>query len=79
MGKGMFFWASGIGFSAMQIFLFLESRAAKIIFIGFVLLTIWIFSKTPKEMRIVYWIMMTVVFSILYYVFKPQNSPLVMF
>ena len=74
MKNFLFFWAAGIGFTSMQIFLYLENAWAKAGLIFFMIFAVWIFAKTPKEFQIIYWIVLTLLITFWYYGVKPSDS-----
>ncbi len=74
MQKLVFFWAAGIGFTGMQIFLYLQSLWARVGLILFMIFAVWIFSKTPREFQIVYWIILTLIVTGWYYLVKPADA-----
>lgn len=71
--KWSFMWVAGVGFTAMQVFLLLQSTWARV---GLGLLFLGCFAvlvKIPKEMQIPYWIVLTLIFTVWYYILKPIN------
>ncbi len=74
MQKWVFFWAAGIGFTSMQIFLYLQSLWARIGLGLFMGAAVWVFAKTPREFQIVYWIVLTLIVTAWYYWVKPANA-----
>lgn len=74
MQKWVFFWATGIGFTGMQIFLYLHSLWARIGLGLFMILAVWVFAKMPREFQIVYWIVLTLIVTAWYYWVKPADA-----
>lgn len=76
MQKWVFFWAAGIGFTGMQIFLYLHSLWARIGLGLFMIFAVWVFAKMPREFQIVYWIVLTLIVTAWYYWVKPADGRL---
>ncbi len=76
MQKWVFFWAAGIGFTSMQIFLYLHSLWARIGLGLFMVLAVGVFAKMPREFQIVYWIVLTLIVTAWYYWVKPADGRL---
>ena len=76
MQKWVFFWAAGIGFTGMQIFLYLHSLWARIGLGLFMVLAVGVFAKMPREFQIVYWIVLTLIVTAWYYWVKPADGRL---
>ena len=74
MQKLVFFWAAGIGFTGMQIFLYLHSLWARMGLVLFMILAVWVFAKMPREFQIVYWIVLTLIVTVWYYGVKPADA-----
>lgn len=75
--KGEGFWVAGTGFSAVQIFFYLEKWYSYAIYTAFCLLCLLVWQKFPKELKLIYWIVVTLIFTVLYYWLKPANEPFI--
>ena len=72
--KGEAFWIAGIGFSAIQVFFFLEKWWSYTLYILFCLFCWILWLKLPRELMIVYYIVITLIFTILYYALRPADA-----
>ncbi len=76
--KGEAFWIAGTGFSAIQIFFYLEKWWSWALYTAFCLICMIVWYHFPKELKLLYWIVVTLIFSGLYYALRPANQPLIL-
>ena len=72
--KGEAFWIAGIGFSAIQVFFFLEKWWSYTLYTLFCLFCWILWLKLPRELMIVYYIVITLIFTFLYYMLRPVDA-----
>ena len=72
--KGEFLWIAGIGFSAVQIFFYLEKWWSYLIYTCFCIFCWLVWLKFPRELMLLFYIIATLIYTILYYLLKPEGS-----
>ena len=72
--KGEAFWIAGIGFSAVQIFFYLEKWWSYLLYSVFCIFCWFLWLKMPRELLIVYYIVITLIYTMLYFWLRPEDS-----
>ena len=72
--KSLFLWIAGVGFTGTQVFFYLTQTWAKVVFLLISAFLLFVLSKLPKELHLLFWICLTVIMTILYYILKPEGS-----
>lgn len=68
------FWVAGNGYTMTQMFLHLEKWWSIFLLTVFAFLVIFIWLKCPKELKLIFWIVITLVITFLYYVCIPPEN-----
>ena len=77
--KGEAYWIAGIGFSAIQIFFYLEKWWSYTIYSLFCLFCWFLWLKLPREIMILYYIVITLIYAFLYYWLHPDDALILFF
>ena len=72
--KGEAFWIAGIGFSAIQIFFYLEKWWSYTLYTLFCFFCWFLWLKFPREAIILYYIVITLIYTAMYYWLRPADA-----